>query len=144
MIHLKPYLEMTNMMILATKDNDNYPYTSNVYFGYDPENYTCYFISRLTREHSQHIITRQHIAWSIVNSEQWWDDDSNKKWLQFQWIGRLLEWTEAQEIFDIHYQPRIAFPWGLPEWHHVFECKPTSVKIWDEELFGGDGQVIKL
>ena len=144
MIDLKPYLDMTIMMVLATQDEQGNPYTSNIYFGYAPDAYTCYFISRLTREHSQHILWKNNVAWSIVHSEQWWNDDSNKIWLQFQWIAKLLEWAEAQDIFDTHYQPRILIPWGLPEGHYIFECRPTSVKIWDEALFWSDGMVIKL
>jgi len=143
MTDLKQYLEMTTMMVLATKDSEGNPYTANVYFGYNPDNYSCYFISRLTREHSKQIIENEAIAWSIINTQQSWPRDSDKKWLQFQWIARVLEWDESRQIFEEFYLPRINFQ-GLPEWHHVFECKPTQVKIWDENLYGGDGKLIKF
>gem|GEM_PF-3651364 len=70
MTDLKQYLEMTTMMVLATKDSEGNPYTANVYFGYNPDNYSCYFISRLTREHSKQIIENEAIAWSIINTQQ--------------------------------------------------------------------------
>ncbi|MCH2189231.1 pyridoxamine 5'-phosphate oxidase family protein [Candidatus Gracilibacteria bacterium] len=144
MIDLKPYLEMTKMMILATQDPKRNPYTSNVYFGYNPETYNFYFISRLTREHSQHIISNGNIAWSILNTQKYIGSDQDKKGLQFQGQARLLEGDAAKTVFDTYYQPRIAFPGGLPDGHHVFECRPTKVKIWDESLYGGQGNIIEF
>jgi uncharacterized protein YhbP (UPF0306 family) len=84
MINLEQYIDLTTLMVLATQDENGNPYTSNVYFGHDPETYKFYFISRLTREHSQHILNHENVAWSVVNSEQTASSGSNKRGLQFQ------------------------------------------------------------
>lgn len=144
MIDLQPYINLTTMMVLATKDKQWRPYTSNLYFGYNPKNYICYFISNLRREHSQHILNDKIIAWSIINTEQYWFENKDKKGLQFQWDARLLEWKEAQEKFESFYEKRIHPPAWLPENHHIFECIPKRVKIWDENLYGWAWKIINF
>ena len=78
MIDLKPYIHLTSMMVLATKDENGNPYTANVYFKSD-EDHNFYFISNLRREHSNHILKNDSVAWSIINTEQFVIDDRDKK-----------------------------------------------------------------
>ena len=82
MIDLKPYIKLTTMMVIATKDENGNPYTANVYFRVD-EKYNFYFISNLRREHSNHILSDDSVAWSIINTEQYKAIDKDKKGLQF-------------------------------------------------------------
>ena len=140
MNELEKYLELSQMMTLATLDESGNPYTANVYFAYDEE--ACYFISRATREHSQHIEKNNSIAWSIINTEKYSSNDSDKKWLQFQWKCILLEEEEWRKIFEEIYNPRIWFKNWFPEWHRVYKCIPKRLKIWDESLYWGNGKVI--
>ena len=134
------YLDLSLMTVLATLDATGNPYTANVYFWYDDE--ACYFISRPTREHSQHIVHHSSIAWSIFNSEKYAANDGDKKWLQFQ--GECIELDEVfgKHIFDTVYNPRIGFKNWFPEWHRVYKCIPKRLKIWDESLYWGNGKVI--
>jgi uncharacterized protein YhbP (UPF0306 family) len=120
-------LELSKMMVLTTKDPKGNPYTSNVYFWYNPENYTCYFISRKTREHSEHILENANIAWSIIDTESYDSTAPDKKALQIQGIAKMLEWEEAMKAYNSFYRDRIWFP-NFPEWHFVFECAPKRVK----------------
>ncbi len=143
MIDLKPYLDLSTMMVLATKDNQWNPYISNVYFGYNYENYTCYFISRATREHSKHILENNCVAWSIIDTNKYSSEDKDKKALQFQWKAVMLEWENAEKKYQQFYEKRIWFP-KFPDSHYVFECRPAQVKIWDEELYGWEWKVIKF
>lgn len=140
MQQLKKYLELSHMMILATLDENGKPYTSNVYFAYDEE--SCYFISRATRQHSQQIEKNNSIAWSVINTEKYSSNDSDKKWLQFQGTAEMLDEIKWKEIFEKIYNPRIWFQNGFPEWHRVYKCIPEKVKIWDEEMYGWDGKII--
>lgn len=78
MIDLQPYINLTTMMVLATKDKDGNPYTANVYFKVDEDD-NFYFISNLRREHSQHIEKDDRVAWSIINTQQYKVQDKDKK-----------------------------------------------------------------
>lgn len=131
MLDLTPYISLTTMIVLATIDEDWNPYTSNLYFAYD-EAYNFYFISRPTREHSKHIEKNSQVAWSVINTEKYWANDSDKKWLQFQGACKLLEESEWKEIFKSVYNPRIWFEQWFPEGHRVYKCIPNQVKIHDE------------
>ncbi len=143
MIDLQPYLDMTTMMVLATKDTQWNPYTANVYFCSDQNN-VFYFKSKNYREHSKHILLNNKVAWSIINTEKYDRSAPDKKWLQFQWIARRLEWKEAEEISKKMYNIERSYGDMEKEWHFIFACSPTQVKIWDEELFGWDGKKINL
>jgi len=143
MIDLTPYLSLTTMIALATIDEKWNPYTSNVYFAYD-ENFNCYFISRETREHSLHILKNKNVAWSVLNTEKYWANDSDKKWLQFQWICELLKEEQWKEIFEKIYNPRIWFQQWFPDGHRMYKCIPNQVKIHDEEDKIILGKVVKF
>ena len=143
MKELQKYIELSKMMILATNDADWNPYTSNVYFWYNPENYKFYFISRITREHSQHIINNKNIAWSIIDTQKYWPTSDDKKALQFQGIAKVLNEEEGIDAYYKYYSDRVGFP-IFPKEHFVFECTSTRLKIWDEELYSGDGKIIEL
>ncbi len=143
MIDLKPYIWLTNMMILATKDDSWNPYTSNVYFRCD-EDYTFYFKSKIDREHSKHILDNGIVAWSILNTEKYEISDKGKKWLQFQWTARVLKWSEAENINKEIYAVDTSFAQMQEKWHYIFSCTPTKVKIWDDEIYNGDGKVFSF
>ena len=143
MIDLKPYIHLTTMMVLATKDENGNPYTANVYFRVD-EKYNFYFISNLRREHSHHIEKDAHVAWSIINTEQYQAKDKDKKWLQFQGIAKLLDESESTEIYKKLYNPDKPYSEILEKGHRIFECIPTRVKIWDETLYGWAGKIINF
>jgi len=70
MFNLKPYTELSTMMILATIDEDGNPYTANVYFRFDWEK-NFYFCSNSKRNHSKHIEDNSNIAWSILNTQKY-------------------------------------------------------------------------
>jgi len=143
MINLKPYIELTTMMVIATKDESWNPYTANVYFRVD-EDYNFYFISNLRREHSNHILKDEAIAWSIINTEQYKVEDKDKKGLQFLWTGELLDESESTDIYKKLYNPDKPYAEILEKGHHIFRCTPTRVKIRDETLYGGAGKIINF
>ena len=143
MIDLQPYINLTTMMVLATKDETGNPYTANVYFKVDEE-YNFYFISNLRREHSQHISRDDNVGWSIINTEQYVVTDKDKKWLQFLWKAEQLDESEATDIYKRLYNPDKPYVDILEKWHHIFKCTPTRVKIWDETLYAGAGKVINF
>ena len=143
MINLKEYIWLTNMMVLATKDSLWNPYTSNVYFKCD-EWYKFYFESKIDREHSKHILDNGIVAWSVLNTEKYKESDKDKKWLQFQWKARALVWDEAEEISKKIYWANVSFTEMQEDGHHIFECNPEKVKIWDEEIYNGDGKLFKF
>lgn len=140
---LTPYTSLTTMMILATNDEHGNPYASNVYFKID-DNYNFYYRSKTFREHSKHIRKNKQVAWSIINTEKYTRSDKDKKWLQFQWTAVELTWKEAEKISKEIYGVEKTFVQMLQEWHLIYKCTPTKVKIWDEELYGGQGKVIEF
>ena len=97
MIDLSAYISLTKMIILATKDNEWNPYVSNMYFKVDPEN-NFYFRSKSFRQHSQHIMKRADVAWSIINTEKYEKDAKDKKALQFQGLCTRLSWKDAEKV----------------------------------------------
>jgi len=143
MIDLQPYIDLTTMMVLATKDEQWNPYTANVYFRVDSD-YNFYYISNLRREHSHHISKDNNVAWSVINTEQYSRQDKDKKWLQFQWKAKHLTWEEATNIYRELYNPNKTYADILENGHHIFRCTPTRVKIWDETLYGGAGKIINF
>ena len=143
MIDLKPYIKLTTMMVIATKDEYGKPYTANVYFRVD-EKYNFYFISNLRREHSNHILSDDSVAWSIINTEQYKAIDKDKKGLQFLWTSQLLDQQEATEVYKKLYNPDKPYAEILEKGHHIFRCKPIRVKIWDETLYGWAGEIINF
>ena len=143
MIDLQPYIQLTTMMVIATKDQYGNPYTANVYFRVDEE-YNFYFISNLRREHSNHILGDKNIAWSIINTEQYKVEDKDKKGLQFLWIAKLLDESESTDIYKKLYNPDKPYAEILEKGHHIFRCTPTRVKIWDETLYGWAGKIINF
>lgn len=140
---LNPYIWLTTMMVLATKDVLWNPYTSNVYFRCD-EKYRFYFKSKIHREHSKHILENGIVAWSVLNTEKYERSDKDKKWLQFQWTARMLKWNEAENISKEIYWVDISFIQMEKNGHYIFECIPKRVKIWDEEIYNGQGKVLDL
>ena len=139
MIDLNKYIWLTTMMVLATKDESWNPYTSNVYFRCD-ESYKFYFISKDFREHSKHIIENWIVAWSILNTEKYNETDQDKKWLQFRWNAKVLKNNEGEKIIKNIFNLDKKYSKMIEEWHYIFECTPEKVKIWDEEIYGGNGK----
>jgi len=78
MIDLNPYISLTTMMVLATRD--------------------FYFQSKTFREHSKHIERSNSVAWSVINTEKYEKSDDDKKWLQFIWVAEMLTWKEAEKV----------------------------------------------
>lgn len=143
MQEILPYIQLSPMLILATKDDTGNPYTVNVYFGYSENPLKFYIISRPIREHMKHIERNPQVAWSILNTQKYAPIDTDKQGLQFQWVAHILNQNEGLEIYRKNYEPRIHFP-NFPEWHHVVEVTPTRCKIWDEALYGWQGKIITL
>jgi len=143
MTDLRPYISLTTMMILATKDESWNPYTSNVYFRVD-EKYNFYFQSKNFREHCKHIEKNSSVAWSILNTEKYTREDKDKKGLQFQWTAEMLTGKEAEKIKRELYGKEMTFFEILQSWHMIYKCTPHQVKIWDEEIYWGQGKIIEL
>lgn len=141
MLDLKPYISLTTMMILATKDPQGYPYTANVYFRVDDQ-YNFYFSSQKRREHSEHIAKDPHVAWSILNTEKYEKTAKDKKWLQFQGTAKMLTGKEAERIKKELYGKEMTFMEILQSAHMIYKCTPSRVKIWDETLYGGEWKVL--
>jgi len=128
-------------MILATKDLDGNPYTANVYFRADKD-YNFYFQSKNFREHCKHIEKDCHVAWSILNTEKYTREDKDKKGLQFQGTAQMLTGKEAEKIKKELYGKEMTFFEMLQSRHMIYKCTPSKVKIWDEELYWGQGEII--
>jgi len=143
MIDLQPYISLTTMMVIATKNIDGNPYTANVYFRVD-ENYNFYFISNLRREHSNHILRDGSVAWSVINTEQYQVKDKDKKGLQFLWKSELLSEIASWDIYRKYYNPDKPYTKILEKWHRIFKCTPTRVKIRDETLYWWAGKIINF
>jgi uncharacterized protein YhbP (UPF0306 family) len=131
------------MIVLATIDEQENPYTSNMYFKVD-EDYNFYFQSKNFREHSKHIAKNNKVAWSILNTEKYEKSAKNKKWLQFQWTAEMLTWKEAERIKKELYGKSMSFFEIFQSGHMIYKCTPSRVKIWDETLYGWEGKIIKL
>ena len=143
MIDLTPYISLTTMIILATRDEDGYPYTSNMYFKVDAEN-NFYFQSKDFRAHSKHIEQNPSVAWSIINTEKYEKAASDKKWLQFQWTAEMLTGKEAEKIKKELYGKDMSFSEIRESGHMIYKCTPSWVKVWDEVLYAGEGKVFKF
>jgi len=143
MLDLNPYISLTTMMVLATIDSEGIPYTSSMYFKVDKEN-NFYFQSKNFREHSKHLEKNSNVAWSILNSEKYEKTDADKKWLQFQWIAKMLTWKEAEQIKKELYGKEMSFFEILKSGHMIYKCAPSKVKIWDETLYGWEGKIVEL
>lgn len=131
MIDISPYISLTTMMVLATKDSEGNPYTANVYFRVDEE-YNFYYKSKTHREHSKHIEIDNQVAWSILNTEKYKPTSKDKKWLQFQWVAEKLVWKEAEKVSKELYGKQQSFSEILQNGHLIYKCTPKKVKIWDE------------
>lgn len=143
MIDLNQYIDLTTMIVLATIDTEGNPYTSNMYFKVDG-NYNFYFKSKSFREHSQHIVKNQKVAWSILNSEKYQKSDKDKKGLQFQWTAKQLMWKEAEQASKDVYGIEMSFFEMMQKGQFIYQCIPHTVKIWDESLYGGQGEKINF
>lgn len=143
MIDLQQYLDLTPMMIIATKDQDWNPYTANVYFKCD-QNKNFYFRSKIYRQHSQHIINSWQVARSIINTIRFNKEDPAKKWLQFQWSAYILEWDAFNKASDMIYHKWERYNELTQSSSHIFKCIPTRVKIRDEEKFWWDWKVYQF
>lgn len=143
MIDLNPYISLTTMMVLATRDEQWNPYTSNMYFKVDEE-YNFYFQSKTFREHSKHIERSNSVAWSVINTEKYEKSDDDKKWLQFIWVAEMLTWKEAEKVQTELYWKEMTFFEILQSGHMIYKCTPSKVKIWDETLYGWEGKVIEF
>lgn len=143
MVDFYQYVSLTTMMVLATLDEEGNPYTSNMYFKSDGEN-NFYFKSKHIREHSQHIEKDSRVAWSILNTEKYQKTSKDKKWLQFQGTAVLLTGKEAEEVQEKLYEKKLTFFEMLQNGHMIYKCTPNRVKIWDEELYGGQGKIIEF
>lgn len=143
MLDLNSYISLTTMMVLATTDETGNPYTANVYFRVDEE-YNFYYKSKISREHSQHIEQDNRVARSILNTEKYEKSAKDKKWLQFQWVAEKLMWEEAERVSREIYGQEKSFFEMLQSWHLIYKCTPKKVKIWDEELYAGQGKVLEF
>ncbi len=131
------------MMVLATKDWEWNPYTSNVYFKVDEE-YNFYFKSKKFREHSKHIENNAQVAWSILNTEKYLPSSTDKKGLQFQGIAEMLTGKDAEQIQRELYKKEMSFFEILQGGHMIYKCTPKRVKIHDEENRENLGKVIEF
>lgn len=136
MNNLEKYINLSPMLILATIDENWFPYTSNVYFKYD-WNLKFYFCSNQKRNHSKHITKNWNIAWSILNTQKYSLKDTDKKWLQFQWNCKVLIWEEKSEIHNKYFQEFDSLTHMNEINQEIYECIPKSVKVWDEEIYSG-------
>jgi len=141
---LAPYFKWQKMIVLATLDNNNNPYVSNVYFWYDDE-FNLYFLSKLERNHSQHILDNWKVAVSIIDTKKYSVVDWDKQALQIQWTAELLEWEDAKQGFEYYKNniPDIVKLWEnfhswdifKADWNNIFKINIRNVKIWDEEKY---------
>lgn len=134
MINLQTYLDLTSMMVLATKDEQGNPYTSNVYFICD-QKWKFYFRSKAYREHCKHIVENKTIAWSILNTQKFAKEAPDKKWLQFLGTARVLQGNEIVHIDSTLYGNNSTAQQLEAAGQYIVECTPTQVKIWNEELY---------
>jgi len=137
MINLDSYLSLTTMMILATKDPLWNPYTANLYFKCDKQ-HNFYFLSKVYREHSQHILKDKNIARSIINTQKYQEEDPDKKWLQFQWTATMLTWKEFEKISSEIYGNNTLYDSLKDTDSRIYKCTPIQVKIRDEEIYWWD------
>lgn len=139
---LLQFLQSQKLLVLATIDENNKPWITNVYFSINEE-FEIFFVSPLDAKHSKHIENNSEVAFSTVWFDQ--DDLSNRKGIQGTGICKLI--TNPIEIakhLDSHYQ-------YFPSWKDSINIKnilkkaitsrpftimPSYIKFWNDELYG--------
>ncbi len=141
-MNLERYTGLTQMMVFATTDSVWNPFTCNVYYKID-WNSNFYFVSRKETEHWCNIINNWKAAWSIINTQQHPEKGLDKIWMQVTGKAKILEWAEAKKLYE-----ELFADWTyedlLKSDHHIFQCIPSRIKIWDDELYWDELKVIEV
>lgn len=137
------FIQSQKLMVIATSDKENI-WVANIYFGCDSLG-VIYFISPEDTKHSQMILKRPNVAFSIA----WFDPKNHENRKAVQGLGMCRVAKNEEEIatgVKLHnqnfpeFKERITTQWIHDnEWgSRVWVLEPTYIKYWDDELYGAD------
>ena len=141
---LLKFLKSQKLIIIASQGDTDIG-ISNIYYGID-EDFKIYFISPKDTEHSKHILKNSKITFSIA----WYNPENHKDRKAIQAKGNCIIATLENDKFKgvkLHnlnfpeFKERITEEWILDDSidAEVWVIEPTSMKFWNDELFGLNG-----
>lgn len=139
---LLSFLKSQKLLIIATAGNE--PWVTNVFYGIDSD-FKLYFISSQETKHSQQILEKPTIAFSVA----WYHPNNHKdrKAIQGKGMCRIAKNDEEIEKGILlhntnfpEFADRITVEWAknASNVYKVWVIEPTYIKFWNDELYGDD------
>ncbi|MCC7289727.1 pyridoxamine 5'-phosphate oxidase family protein [bacterium] len=137
---LLDFLKKIKLLALATTDDKDLPWISNVYFGVDAE-MNLYFVSKKTTNHCLHIKKQAKVAFTVASYNAETDGDR----CSIQGTGKTSQVTSPEEIEVGAKAIQQKFPdWIVkpedvidsPNHREMYRIKPSYMKFLNEKLLG--------